>query len=118
MKINQNSVFSLCLAALMLIWMPVTGKAETDGQPIDQYVVTGTLMKLDLAGMKGEIDTDLGYPIFFVITKPQLFKDLSVGTLVTIAVDNQGDASKVIAASRVDFLQLGPLDQTPRNMGQ
>ena len=59
-------------------------------------VVTGTLEELDLTRMKGMLKTDLGKPIFFQVTKPQLFERLSVGQKVTIQLDQEGHATRVI----------------------
>ena len=59
-------------------------------------VVTGTLEELDLTRMKGMLKTDLGKPIFFQVVKPQLFERLSVGEKVTIQLDQDGRATKVI----------------------
>ena len=69
----------------------VGGESEQSGM-----VVSGTLEELDLTRMKGMLKTDLGKPIFFQVTKPQLFERLSVGQKVTIQVDQEGRATKVI----------------------
>jgi hypothetical protein len=71
--------------------VPVGGESEQSGM-----VVSGTLEELDLTRMKGLLKTDLGKPIFFQVTKPQLFERLSVGQKVTIQVDQEGRATKVI----------------------
>jgi hypothetical protein len=69
----------------------VGGESEQSGM-----VVSGTLEELDLTRKKGLLKTDLGKPIFFQVTKPQLFERLSVGQKVTIQVDQEGRATKVI----------------------
>jgi hypothetical protein len=69
----------------------VGGESEQSGM-----VVSGTLEELDLTQMKGLLKTDLGKPIFFQVTKPQLFERLGVGQKVTIQVDQEGRATKVI----------------------
>lgn len=74
-------------------------------------VVTGTLTKLDLTGNKGEISTDLGTAILFDITKPQLFQDLSLGRRVTIEMDGEGGANKVIGAFMADIVPPSPSEQ-------
>lgn len=71
--------------------VPVGGESEQSGM-----VVSGTLEELDLTRMKGLLKTDLGKPIFFQVTNPQLFERLSVGQKVTIQVDQEGRATKVI----------------------
>lgn len=59
-------------------------------------IVTGTLQELDLTRMKGMLKTDLGKPIFFQVVKPHLFEGLSVGEKVSIQLDREGRAIKVI----------------------
>lgn len=70
---------------------PIGGEREQSGM-----VVSGTLEELDLTRRKGLLKTDLGKPIFFQVTNPQLFEHLSVGQKVTIQVDQEGRATKVI----------------------
>lgn len=74
-------------------------------------VVTGTLIKLDLTSMKGLIETDLGKPVFFEVTKPNLFEHLSVGERVTIELDPYGQANKVMGSTVPEFLP--PLFEEP-----
>ncbi|MER3423425.1 MAG: hypothetical protein C4293_09540 [Nitrospiraceae bacterium] len=59
-------------------------------------IVSGILEELDLSRMKGKIKTDLGEPVFFGVPKPELFQGLTVGERITIQVDDQGGAVKVI----------------------
>lgn len=68
---------------------PPTGASQPD-------VVTGVLEELDLTSSKGKIRTDLGKPIFFEVAKPELFQGLTVGERITIQVDDQGRAIKVM----------------------
>lgn len=79
------------------------GKADQSGM-----VVTGTLEELDLAQLKGRLKTDLGKPIFFTVVKPQLFERLSVGEHVTIQLDEEGHAIKVIDTSVPELKQPLP----------
>lgn len=83
-------------------------------------VVSGTLIKLDLSSMKGLVETDLGRPVFFEITKPHLFENLSPGDRVTVELDNHGQANKVIGASVPEFLSPDyqePADESPMPVG-
>ncbi len=96
------------LVALLLAW-PIAGLALAAESTAGQ-VVTGTLTKLDLTEMKGLVRTDLGKPIFFTVTKPHLFQNLSVGARVTVEIDGEGRATKVIDASVVEFVTPAPED--------
>jgi hypothetical protein len=66
--------------------------------PPSTHVVTGTLAMIDLSTGKGMIKTDLGKPIFFQISRSDQFSHLSIGNLVTIQLDDEGRAVKVIEA--------------------
>jgi len=57
-------------------------------------IVSGILEEFDLSRMKGMIRTDLGKPVFFAVSKPELFKGLTVGERITIQVDEQGRVSR------------------------
>ena len=59
-------------------------------------IVTGVLEDLDLKAGKGRIRTDLGKPLFFQVAKPELFKDITVGEHISVQLDEQGRAVKVI----------------------
>ena len=60
--------------------------------------VTGTLTVLDVTAGRGILKTDLDKPIFFKIGQPGLFGHLSIGDRVTMQIDNDGHALKVIKA--------------------
>lgn len=104
------------LLGMVLVGMPFVpigasqASAQQDDRDRDVQVVTGTLTKLDLAIGKGLVTTDLGKPIFFQVTKPHLFENLSVGTRVTVEIDAEGRANKAIDASVAEFLPVPPED--------
>lgn len=114
----MERIVRLWAIGLVFFWMPIAGVVgaqpanEGSGQ---EQVVTGTLIRLDLTAMKGLVKTDLGKPIFFEVTKPHLFENLSVGDRVTMQIDGHGRAEKVIDASVADFVQ--PAELTPDELG-
>lgn len=92
-------VGSMFLVMVLTALLHMNASAEVSGggeSGQSGMVVSGTLEELDLTRMKGLLKTDLGKPIFFQVTKPQLFEHLSVGQKVTIQVDQEGRATKVI----------------------
>jgi cold shock CspA family protein len=99
----------LWLVLTVLLWGTGLGQAQqsTDGSPSADppvhHVVTGTLDQLDFNSGKGLLKTDLGKPIFFQIVRPELFRRLSVGQRVTIGVDEQGQAIKVMEIPPVEL---------------
>lgn len=72
------------------------GASEARQQEGGENVVTGILEDLDLTRLKGRLKTDLGKPIFFQVSKPELFERISVGQHVTVQLDQEGRAIKVI----------------------
>ena len=72
--------------------------AAAEANPSSTHVVTGTLTMIDLNTGKGMIKTDLGKPIFFNISRPDQFSHLSIGNVVTIQLNEEGRAVKVIEA--------------------
>ena len=62
----------------------------------DSYVVTGILLELDLTKANGKIKTDLEQTVAFTVTRPELFEGLSVGKRITIRLNDQGQAIKVM----------------------
>lgn len=71
-------------------------KAANSSRPV--HTVTGTLALLDISTGKGMLKTDLDKPIFFDVTRPDHFNGLSIGDRVTIQLDEEGRALKVIEA--------------------
>ncbi len=89
--------FLICLVFVMpLLLLPAVVRAVVD--PPSTHVVTGTLTMIDVNTGKGMIKTDLGKPIFFNISRSDQFSHLSIGNVVTIQLDEEGRAVKVIEA--------------------
>jgi hypothetical protein len=105
----------------LLVTQPVYGEErQPDQQNTSREVITGTLIKLDLSSMKGLVQTDLGRPVFFDVTKPHLFKNLSPGDRVTVELDQHGQVNKVIGSSLPEFLspeQDQPPAELPSSVG-
>ncbi|UVT17473.1 MAG: hypothetical protein H8K04_08035 [Nitrospira sp.] len=80
----------------------VEASRDTDDPRVD-HVVSGTLDQLDYETRKGLIKTDLGKPVFFEMVRPELFKRFSVGQRVTIGINEQGQAVKVIETPPVEL---------------
>ncbi|MCS6304186.1 MAG: hypothetical protein H8K07_11040 [Nitrospira sp.] len=96
----------VCLGFALLAWdIGDVGYAEQTTEIADSssgedfqyhHVVTGTLDQLDFDTGKGLLKTDLGKPVFFEMIRPELFRRLSVGQRVTIGMNEQGQAVKVM----------------------
>lgn len=96
----------VCLGLALAAWhigdpgyaVQTTESADSSPGEDFQYhhVVTGTLGQLDFDTGKGLLKTDLGKPVFFEMIRPELFRRLSVGQRVTIGMNEQGQAVKVM----------------------
>lgn len=62
----------------------------------DYDTVSGTLGTVNLADKKGTLTTDVGKEVAFQIVKPELFINLSVGQRITLKLDKQGRAVRVM----------------------
>ncbi len=62
----------------------------------DYETVSGTLGMVNVTEKKGTLKTDVGKEVAFQITKPELFINLSVGQRVTLKLDKQGRAVRVM----------------------
>lgn len=103
------------MCAVMIIVADVIGhRTHADGlvaaddqgasQSSDQHTVTGILNNLDFKSRKGMLKTDLGKPMFFDFTRPDLFRNISVGQRVSIVLNEQGQAVKVMETPPAEVL--------------
>jgi len=104
-------IICVCLAVLVghtghggygLAAETVEVSRDSDDPRVD-HVVSGTLDQLDFATRKGLLKTDLGKPVFFEMVRPELFRRFSVGQRVTIGINEQGQAVKVIETPPVEL---------------
>lgn len=102
------------LALAALVWgSSILGYAlqtvDSPGSENDSldHIVTGTLDQLDFDSGKGLLKTDLGKPIFFDMVLPDLFRRLSIGQRVTIGINEQGQATKVMEIPPVELPSSG-----------
>lgn len=80
-----------------------TAETSTGENLQSHHVVTGILDQLDFETGKGLLRTDLDKPVFFQIVRPELFRGLSVGQRVTIGMNEQGQAVKVMEIPPVEL---------------
>lgn len=110
---------AMCFPAMMILVLSLIGNTshvdageqaiKDPEQVIAHHTVTGTLATLDLKVGKGMLKTDLGKPIFFDLVRPDLFQSVSVGQHVSIVLNEQGQAVKVMETPPAELLT--PADQ-------
>jgi hypothetical protein len=76
--------------------------AEAAERPL--HLVSGTLLKLDLATGRGLLRTDLGRPIYFDVPNAYLFENVIVGAHIALRLDEEGRAVKVMDTSIPDLV--------------
>jgi len=108
----------LCLIAASVVLAPKESVHAADGTraaldaPTASHTISGTLSMLDVEAGKGTLTTDLDKPVFFRLTRPDLFRRLSVGDRVTIQLDEEGQAIKVIEALPAEVHEPPPPPNT------
>ena len=95
-----TALLGAVLVAVM-IQPPVVGAEGMEG-PL--HLVSGTLLKLDLATGRGLLTTDLGRPIYFDVPNTYLFENVIVGARIALRLDDQGRAIKVMDTSIPDLV--------------
>lgn len=101
---TQSALRGIVLGAMaggllfgMLADFPMQRLANAQAEIAEDYdTVSGTLGMVNVAEKKGSITTDLGKQVAFQIAKPELFINLSVGQRVTLKLDKQGRAVRVM----------------------
>ena len=93
MSVKMIVLLAMLLSAPFLS-MTMAGSPEHTGQ--GTHVVIGTLEELDVSKMSGKIKTDLGQTVVFTMTRPDLFKGLSVGERIAVRLDDQGHVIRVM----------------------
>jgi hypothetical protein len=90
--------------ALLVLVMsqPPAVHAESAEGPV--HVISGTLLKLDLAEGRGLLRTDLGRPIYFDVPKAYLFENVMVGARIALRLDEEGRAVRVMDTSIPDLV--------------
>lgn len=101
----------LALALTLSLSPPATPGVQAEEE--QSILISGTLAKLDLDGLKGLLTTDLGKPVFFDVPKVYLFENVTVGARITLQLDEQGRAVKVMDTAIADIVPaVMPGDRT------
>jgi hypothetical protein len=100
----MRSLMTAFLGAHLSVSMslpPAFGAEAAEG-PL--HVVSGTLLKLDLASGRGLLRTDLGRPIYFDVPNAYLFENVIVGARIALRLDDLGRAVRVMDTSIPDLV--------------
>ena len=97
-----TTVLLSAVLALAMSQSPAVAAEGMDGSSL--HLVSGTLLKLDLATGRGLLRTDLGRPIYFDVPKAYLFENVIVGARIALRLDEEGRAVKVMDTSIPDLV--------------
>jgi len=73
-----------------------------------EHRITGALANLDMSAGRGMLLTDLGKPVFFRVGQPEFFAHVSIGDRITVQLDEEGRAVKVIEALPAEIHEPPP----------
>jgi hypothetical protein len=102
---TNGTTLATCMFAATLATIPVANPAlgaEPEGS--EPLLVSGILLKLDLPNSRGLMTTDLGRPIYFEVPKAYLFENVIVGARISLRLDEDGRAIKVMDTSIPDVM--------------
>jgi hypothetical protein len=101
---NRITLITL-MVAMTLTTVPVSNSAmSAEDQESELLLVSGILLKLDLQNRRGLLTTDLGRPIYFEVPKAYLFENVTVGARISLRLDEDGRALKVMDTSIPDLM--------------
>jgi hypothetical protein len=101
---NRITLITL-MVAVTLTTVPVANTAmSAEDQENELLLVSGILLKLDLQNRRGLLTTDLGRPIYFEVPKAYLFENVTVGARISLRLDEDGRALKVMDTSIPDLM--------------
>ena len=101
---NRITLITL-VVAVTLTTVPVANTAmSAEDQENELLLVSGILLKLDLQNRRGLLTTDLGRPIYFEVPKAYLFENVTVGARISLRLDEDGRALKVMDTSIPDLM--------------
>lgn len=102
---TNRTMLMIWVFALTVITVPVMNTAMgADAKENELQVVSGTLLKLDLINHRGLLTTDLGRPVYFDVPKAYLFENVIVGARISLRLDEDGRALKVMDTSIPDVV--------------
>lgn len=98
----SRSFGALCLAVVMAMVVPVQGGDHSNGEQAE--VVTGVLTEFDRTEMQASVQTDSERVVRVKVITPELFQRLSIGTRISVRINDRGEAVKVIEVSLPEML--------------
>jgi len=103
-RTTHSPLTTALLGAVIGIVLSQPASVTAEGTDGTLHLVSGTLLKLDLAAGRGMLRTDLGRPIYFEVPKAYLFENVIVGARIALRLDDQGRALKVMDTSLPDLV--------------
>ena len=102
---NRRIALIAWMYALTLATIPIDTRAlgGEEKEP-ELHLVSGILLKLDLKNNRGLLTNDLGGPVYFEVPNAYLFENVTVGARISLRLDEEGRALKVMDTSVPDVI--------------
>jgi hypothetical protein len=102
---TNRTTLATCMFAVTLATVPVANPS-LGAEPAESelLLVSGILLKLDLPNSRGLMTTDLGRPIYFEVPNAYLFENVIIGARISLRLDGDGRAIKVMDTSIPDVM--------------
>ena len=102
---NRRIALIAWMYAVTLATIPIDTRAfGGEAQEPELHLVSGILLKLDLKNNRGLLTTDLGGPVYFEVPNAYLFENVTVGARISLRLDEEGRALKVMDTSVPDVI--------------
>lgn len=102
---NRRIALIVWMYALTLATIPIDTRAlGGEAKEPELHLVSGILLKLDLKNNRGLLTTDLGGPVYFEVPNAYLFENVTVGARISLRLDEEGRALKVMDTSVPDVI--------------
>jgi hypothetical protein len=102
---TNRTTLATCMFAATLATVPVTNPSlGAEATEDELLLVSGILLKLDLPNNRGLMTTDLGRPVYFEVPKAYLFENVIIGARISLRLDEDGRAIKVMDTSIPDVM--------------
>lgn len=102
---NRRIALIAWMYALTLATIPIDTRAlGGEAKEPELHLVSGILLKLDLKNNRGLLTTDLGGPVYFEVPNAYLFENVTVGARISLRLDEEGRALKVMDTSVPDVI--------------
>ena len=95
---GASTKFGIVLMAVLILGGGAASTYASSSERADQtsQEFSGTVEEVNATTMKILVKTDIGKSVAVEVSKPELLKDLGLGDRITVQVNEQGKATKIM----------------------